>query len=306
MSGLANRFTALNKQQKMFYADMLLLMVTFFWGITFVIVKESVLQIGVFPFLTQRFFFSTILLLPLVFLKRRQMKKKTLLDGFILGVLLFGGFSLQTIALLYTTASNTAFLTGLNVVFVPLISIWLLKQKISYQIKIGVLLAVTGLYLLCSANPFGLNTGDLWAIAGALCTALHIIYTSKFSHRNNIILLTTLQLGIITLLSFSITVYQNTTAIKWYPSAINAILFCAIFATCLAFLVQTFMQRHISPTQTSLIFSMEPVFAAVYAYVIIDERLGYKGGVGATLVFAGMILAQLSPQYKGAKNYFSR
>ncbi len=276
----------------MFYANILLLTITFFWGITFVIVKESVRQIGVFPFLVQRFFFSSLLLAPLAFLRKKSLKLITIKDGTVLGVLLFGGYTFQTTALLYTTASNTAFLTGLNVVFVPLIITLLLKQKISHQVKVGVFFAMIGLYLLCTVNSLTLNAGDLWAIAGALCIALHIIFTGRYSHRNDTVLLATIQLVIITFLSFGMADLRGEIAFGWYPEVIWEILFCAIFATCLAFLIQTSMQRYTSPTQTSLIFSMEPVFAAIYAYIVINERLGYRGILGATLVFSGMIISQ--------------
>ena len=160
-------------------ANFLLLLVTFFWGVTFVMVKEAIEQVGVFVFLSQRFILAFLLLGFVCFIRRRPVTAQLLKHGAILGTLLFGGYAFQTVALLYTTASNTAFLTGLNVVLVPLAGALIFRQLITLNMKAGVFLATAGLFFLCTNGTWSFNGGDLLAATCAVCVALHVIFTLK-------------------------------------------------------------------------------------------------------------------------------
>jgi drug/metabolite transporter (DMT)-like permease len=275
-------------------AHFLLLVTTFFWGITFAIVKEAVEQVGVFLFLSQRFILAFAILLAICLLSRRKFKPASLKHGIILGSLLFGGYAFQTLALVYTTASNTAFLTGLNVVFVPLIGGLMFGHLITIHMKWGVLVAAVGMFFLCTTQGLKLNVGDLLGGLCAVCVALHIICTGRYARHNDIYWLTAIQIGTVALLSVIIALWQKDRIFVWHPEILWPLIICVLFATIFAFLVQTSMQRITSPTHTALIFCMEPVFAALYAYVTIDERLGLKGLIGAILIFGGMLLAQVS------------
>jgi drug/metabolite transporter (DMT)-like permease len=277
-----------------FTSNFLLILTTFFWGITFVVVKEAISSVDVFVFLCQRFALAFVLLLLLSLVLRRPLKLDVIKKGLILGVMLFGGFSLQTLSLVYTSASNTAFLTGLNVVFVPLFSALLFKKKIDFNMIIGVTFAFTGLYLLCAQTQLYLNTGDLLAVLCALCIALHLIYTGRYAGKSDIYWLTTIQIGAIALLSGIIAVVKGEQVFVYYPEIRNALIVCALFATIFAYLVQTTMQKYISPVNTALIFCLEPVFAAMVAYFFIGERLGARGIAGAVLIFMGMFSAEMS------------
>jgi drug/metabolite transporter (DMT)-like permease len=128
----------------------------------------------------------------------------------------------------------------------------------------------------------------------AVCVALHIICTGRYARHNDIYWLTAIQIGTVALLSVIIALWQKDRIFVWHPEILWPLIICVLFATIFAFLVQTSMQRITSPTHTALIFCMEPVFAALYAYVTIDERLGLKGLIGAILIFGGMLLAQVS------------
>jgi len=235
-----------------------------------------------------------MILVVICILSGRRFKWSMLKHGLILGALLFGAFAFQTLALLYTTASNTAFLTGLNVVLVPVIAGLLFRQIITQNMKLGVTLAAAGMFLLCTNEGLRLNTGDLLGGICAVCISLHIIFTGRYARRNDIYWLTTVQIGTVGLFSAIISFFQGHSILIWRQEIMWALVICVLFATIFAFLVQTSMQRITSPTHTALIFCMEPVFAAVYAYFMINERLGLRGIAGAVLIFSGMIISQIS------------
>ena len=283
-----------NTKLKMEGAYILLILTTFFWGITFVVVKDAVNQVDVFVFLAQRFIAASFILLLLWPFLKRRIDWKTLLRGSVLGVMLFGGFALQTLALLYTSASNTAFLTGLNVIFVPLLYAIIFRKAIAAKSLAGAVLAFIGLYLLCATGTsWSYNRGDLLGFACSICIAIHIIYTGKYARECDVYWLTTIQLGVIGLMSLLIAYITGHDALAWYPEIRNALIICVLFATIFAFLVQTSMQQFISPSSTALIFCLEPVFAAICAYFLIDENIGVNGLIGAGLILAGMILSEI-------------
>jgi len=135
--------------------------------------------------------------------------------GIIIGTLLFGSFAFQTMALLYTTASNTAFLTGLNVVLVPIAGAILLKQSVNRSVKLGIILAAAGLYLLCTNGGWSFNKGDVLAMLCAICIALHLIFTGKFARTNDVYWLTTIQIGIVALFSTLIAKLGGNEILVW-------------------------------------------------------------------------------------------
>jgi len=279
-------------------AYFLLLVTTFFWGTTFVIVKQAVEQVGVFLFLSQRFSLAFLILLVICLISRRPFKKEYLGRGAVIGTLLFGAFAFQTMALLYTTASNTAFLTGLNVVLVPIAGAILLKQAVNRSVKLGVILAAAGLYLLCTNGGWSFNRGDILAMICAACIALHLIFTGRFARESDVYWLTTIQIGVVALFSTLVAKFGGNEILVWHQEILWALVICVLFATIFAFLVQTSMQRFTSPTHTALIFCMEPVFAALYAYWAIGERFGVKGLIGATLILTGMVISEISFPYR--------
>ncbi len=275
-------------------AYLLLVLTTFFWGITFVVVKDAISKVDVFVFLAQRFLIATAILVLLWPVLRRPFTMNTFIKGLILGVILFGGFAFQTVALGLTSASNTAFLTGLNVVFVPIIATVFLRKPIAKNTLTGAVLAFTGLYLLCATGAsWALNKGDMLAFFCAICIAVHIIYTGKYARECDVYWLTTIQLGVIGLLSLGVALFTDHQVFVWYPEIQNALIVCVLFATIFAFLVQTGMQQYISPSSTALIFCLEPVFAAICAFFLINENLGVKGMIGAALILTGMILSEV-------------
>lgn len=274
-------------------AAILLLTTTFFWGVTFTVVKQAVESVDVFVFLAQRFILAFAMILPIGLYKGRRLDGATVVRGSIMGVLLFGAYAFQTVALLYTSASNTGFLTGLNVVIVPLLAALVLRERVSVGVKFAVVLAVLGLILLCGNGSLQLNRGDIMAAVCAVCVSLHLICTGEFVRRSDFYWLTVVQLGVVALLSCYGALMRGKDVMVWYPHLVLPLLVCSLIATVFAFLVQTSMQRYISHTNTALIFCTEPVFAALYARFALNERLGIYGYAGAICILGGMLISIL-------------
>lgn len=274
-------------------AALLLLTTTFFWGVTFTVVKQAVESVDVFVFLAQRFILAFVLILPIGLYKGGRLNGSTILKGVMMGTVLFGAYAFQTVALLYTSASNTGFLTGLNVVIVPILAAVLLKHRVSRNVKLAVIISVAGLLLLCGNGSLSLNRGDLLAALCAVCVSLHLICTGEFVQRSDYYWLTVVQLGVVALLSYAGALVRGREVAVWYPHLLGPLLVCSIIATVFAFLVQSSMQRYISHTNTALIFCTEPVFAAFYARLVLNERLGVYGYAGALFILGGMIISVL-------------
>ena len=284
-------------KSKRLTADFLLLVTTFFWGVTFVVVKEAIATVEIFVFLSQRFVMATIIMTAICLLLRRPFKIELIGRGAAMGIFLFGGYAFQTAALLYTTASNTAFLTGLNVVLIPLLGTLFYGYHVNKYMMLGVILASLGLYLLSTdGGALRPNRGDLLAGICAISVALHVIYTGKYAVTGDVYWLTAIQLGAVALLSVLFSLFLGDRILVWHRQIAWALVITVIFATVFAFLVQTSMQRLTSPTHTALIFCMEPVFAAIYAYFAVGERLGIPGFVGAVMILVGMVLSKIESQ----------
>ncbi|WP_239027043.1 DMT family transporter [Geomonas oryzisoli] len=259
--------------------------------------KDAISKVDVFIFLAQRFLIAAAIMLPIALTRVDRIKIRLFTHASILGILLFASYAFQTVALKYTSASNTGFLTGLSVLLVPLFGAAIFRHAVAPGIKWGVGLATPGLFLLCTDGSLNFNVGDiLGAICGA-CVALHLLYTSHFARHadSDVYLLTTLQLSVVGLLSLVSAEARGQEVFVWHPELLWTLVVCVLIATIFAFLVQTTMQKWISPAHTALIFCTEPVFAAVYAYYAAGERLGALSLLGAVLILAGMVVSELLP-----------
>ena len=288
---------------KAIFADINLLFVAFVWGTTFVVVQNAISFLEPMTFNAVRFFIAGLLLtIWLLFSYRQQVKlvhKSMISAGVIMGFWLFGGYALQTFGLLYTTSSKAGFLTGLSVVLVPLFSLLILKQKPKPNALIGILIATVGLYFLTMGDSLNLNQGDLLVFFCAISFALQIVYTGKYSSLFPTLILTVIQIFTVAILcTISALLFEdwqtafNTDVIS-EPKVFGALLVTALFATAIAFYIQTNFQRYTTPTRVALIFAMEPVFAALTGFIFANDRLSYIALFGCLFIFFGMILAEL-------------
>jgi drug/metabolite transporter (DMT)-like permease len=290
--------------KKTVVADLNLLFVAFIWGATFVLVQNAISLLEPFSFNAVRFGIAAIfLMLWMVIFHRRKIRqsldKKLLISGFILGVWLFSAYALQTFGLLYTTSSKSGFITGLSVVLVPIFAFFLLKHAPKRNAILGVIIAASGLYLLTLGDSLSVNFGDILTFFCAIAFAIHITLTGRYTTLYPTLLLTLTQISTVSLLSgISALFFENwqnalSPQVMGHFDVWLALFITSIFATALAFIAQTNFQKYTTPTRVALIFAMEPVFAAITAFIWANERLGPKALIGAFLIFAGMILAEL-------------
>jgi drug/metabolite transporter (DMT)-like permease len=270
-------------------SDLGLLTVAFVWGLTFVMVKESLLFISPFKFLFYRFALSFLLLAGLSGKRLLRLNRFILGHGALIGVFLFLGYGLQTVGLQYTTPANTGFITGLSVVIVPFLAAGLLKKPPGTYAVVGVGCAAAGLFLL-SVEKMEMDYGDLLVLLGAFAFAMHVTLVGKYVTEHDPVLLTTIQIGMVALLSFAASWGQ-----QWSlnSTVVQALFITSIFATVMAFLVQNMAQRHTPPTRTAVIFATEPVFAAVCSYILTGEPFTTKKVAGCLLILTGMLIAEI-------------
>lgn len=287
-------------KKKELKADLLLLSVAIAWGITFLMVQDAVSTTPVYSFLFFRFALASILMFFISYKFLKFINIKTILYGVVLGVFLFSAFATQTFGLTYTKSSIVAFITGLNVICVPIFSYLFFKDKIKLNVLIATNIAVLGLYLLTMSGSLTFAKGEFLTLICAFLFALQIIFTGKFSKEVNVFLLVLFQLLTVAVLSlfFSLLLDDKTFNLPYDYAFFKAVIITAIFATVYAFLIQTYMQQFTTATKTAIIFTMEPVSAAIFAYFVANETLSIIQFIGAILIILATLLAELKIKSK--------
>ncbi|HKJ68862.1 MAG TPA: DMT family transporter [bacterium] len=295
-SPLIRKFPNMYQKKKSLLADLSIGLIAFIWGTTFTVVKNALTDIGPFTFLFLRFAIAAIIILPLI-LQNTRWKNLPFKAGCMAGFFLFVGFSAQTIGLQFTTASKSGFITGLNVVFVPIFVALFEKKRLGKNALLAVLLAVTGLYLLTNPRAQSFNAGDAWTILCAVGFALHIVTLDYYTRKIDYIGLFFLQIIVVGALSGFLIPLENPGFFSLEyglpGNVVIALGITGVFATALAFFIQNWAQRITTATRTALLLTLEPVFAALTAYVMLRETLGIMGIIGAALILLGIITAEL-------------
>ena len=286
------------KQKDQFFAEFMLASVTLFWGATFPIVKDAINEMPVMAFLWVRFAMAAILLAMIAgrngfaTLDRRGWRL-----GVLLGTLLFSSYLFQTFGLERTSSANAGFLTGLGVVWVPLMAGPILKKPAAFGSRIGVCLALAGLFMLTWHTPWTINFGDLLVIICSVFVALHIIGLDAFTKGYDGRALTFVQIATMAVLGCAGSLIFEPTSWPqlWTGSLIFAFVITAVFATAYACWAMTTFQNRTTPTRAALIYTLEPVFAALFSVWLAGDRLTTIGWCGGALIVAGMIVAEIWP-----------
>jgi drug/metabolite transporter (DMT)-like permease len=272
-----------------------LVAVTAVWGVTFPVVKDAVQRVPAFEFLALRFTLAAIVTTAIFARPVLALGREGFVAGVLAGTTLFAGYAFQTVGLQYTRASNAGFVTGLFVVFAPLFATLFLRRRPHFGAMLGVVLAVTGLALLSLTNHLHVRKGDAIVLFAAISFALQIVLLARYAPRHHPGALAAVQLWVTAVLSGLWSVsgeqWRAPTASVW-----GAVVITGLFASAVAFTVQTAAQRHIGPTRTAVILTMEPVFAGLFAWLLLNERLTLRGWIGAGLILAGMLVAELWPR----------
>jgi drug/metabolite transporter (DMT)-like permease len=287
------------------WADLALFLVAVVWGSAFVAQRTGMEQVGPFTFSAARFALGGLTLLPVQRWHRLRrlagaesppsfpLQGRDLRAGSLLGLLLFGGASLQQIGLVHTTAGKAGFITGLYVIIVPLLLAVVWRERVGWGSWLGATLAVAGLFLLSVQAGFRLAPGDGWVLAGAVVWALQIIAIGRVAPGRDPLRLALVQYLVCALLSLFLAL-----AFEWETwggvlQAGPALLYAGVLSVGLGYTAQLVAQRYTTPAHAAIILSMESLLAALFGWLLLGETLTARQLLGCGLMLAGMLLAQV-------------
>lgn len=281
-------------------AELLLLLAAVIWGFAFVAQRVGMEHVGPFTYNGARFLLGALSLLPLLWLGRRSAApvgpggRRSILGGSLLaGSILFVGASLQQVGIVHTTAGKAGFITGLYVVFVPLLGL-LWGHRTPWSTWIGAALAVAGLYLLTLTDDLTVAEGDGLVLVGAFFWAGHVLVIGWLSGRRvEPVLLACLQFIVCAVLSLAVAVTTEPITASGLWGGALPILYGGLLSVGVAYTLQVVAQRDAPPAHAAIILSLETGFAALGGWLLLNESLSGRGLIGCALMFAGMLLSQL-------------
>ncbi len=266
------------------------------WGATFFLVKNILVNVDPVTLVAYRFLIAAAILAAYLLISKRSLFKN-FKPGLILGLILALLYIPQTIGLVYTSAANSAFITGIFVAFIPLLNYLVFKKKPRGIQFIVILIAIFGLYLL-TGGIREINPGDTITIFAAIMYAVHLIFVAKYIGDDiDIARLNFQQFLIVGGFSLLISIFFGRSLEVQSTTTIWTIIFLAILPTLSAFSIQLWSQKLVSPLRTSLIFSLEPLFGAVFAWTLGQEPFSLMQGLGGLMIVAAIIVYNLTSQH---------
>ena len=284
-------------------SDMLLLLTATIWGFAFVAQRVGMDYVGPFTFNGIRFALGSLVLVPFILRNNRKNASSgqksdgstvrlIFLGGGLAGFTLFTGASLQQVGLVYTTAGNAGFITGLYVVIVPLLGLFF-RQRANLGSWIGAVIASVGLYFLSITESFTIAYGDFLELAGACFWAGHVLIIGWLSPRMDSLKLAFTQFSACSILSLITAVLFETIAFNSILDATIPLLYGGALSVGIAYTLQVVAQKNAHPAHAAILLSLEAVFAALGGWIVLGETLSGRGLFGCTLMLAGMLLSQL-------------
>ena len=283
------------------------LLCTFIWGTTFIAQDTGMDDIGPFTFNAVRFFVGFLAVAPLAYIfEKKKFKdsmkksKKTFTHlAILIGVSLFLGSALQQVALIYTDVANAAFFTIFYVPMVPIILFLFYSKSLHWSIWPSVLFCVVGVYLLSDFSNATVRKGDSLVILCALFWSLHIIFIGFFIKNFNLpLFFGSLQALVVALLSTIFALYFETITVANILNESISIIYAGAMSGGIAFTLQIYAQKNIAAAPAAIIFSLEGVFAALAAWILLNQFLGLNNIIGCSLILGGVLLSQLVPIYE--------
>jgi drug/metabolite transporter (DMT)-like permease len=270
---------------------LLLVGVTAIWGVTFVQVQDAIALYPLFAFLAVRFAISAVALAPFAWRPVLALPREGVLAGLGVGLLLAGAYGFQTAGLDRTTVASTGFITGLYVVFTPILALWLFGTRVPTAAWAGVALAVVGLLLL-NGVPGGSALGNSLVLANALLQSVQIASMERFAPRYDPRALTFLQMAASCIGFAFLAVALGQIEVPHGSTVWGALLVTGIFAGALGYLIATWVQARTTAARAALVFTLEAPFAALFGVLLADEKLGWIGWLGCGVLLAGILLAE--------------
>ncbi|MBN1651147.1 MAG: DMT family transporter [Bacteroidales bacterium] len=279
-------------------SNIILLLAAAIWGFAFVAQRKGAEFLGPYTFNTLRFAIGTISLLPLYVLTRNSKHneqfewRKAIKSGLYLGLILFIASTFQQIGMSFTPASKAGFITSLYVILVPVFGLFL-GRKVTKTLWTGVLVTLVGLYLLSVREGFSLEFGDSLLIGSAIFFAMHMLMIGTYAPKHNVILLSVFQFGVTAILSLLAALYYEEIDFFSIQAAAVPILYAGVFSVGIAFTLQAYAQRKAHPAHAAIIFSFESVFALFGGWLILNEVIDLRSGIGSLFMLAGIIISQI-------------
>jgi len=279
---------------------------TFIWGTTFIAQDTGMDKIGPLTFNATRFFIGFLSIIPFALLIEKKKIFKEINNNkklffkllFWIGLFLFLGTYLQQTALLYTDVANAAFFTIFYVPMVPIILFFIYSKSIHWSIWPSVIFCVFGVYLLSDFSDATIRLGDGLVILCALFWALHIIFIGNFAKSFNLpLFFGALQALVVSFFSFIFAIFFETITIANILNESISIIYAGVLSGGIAFTLQIYAQKNISPAPAGIIFSLEGVFATIAAWIILNQILGLNNIIGCFLILCGVLFSQLLPLY---------
>jgi drug/metabolite transporter (DMT)-like permease len=295
-------------------SDLLLLLTAVIWGVAFVAQRVGMVYVGPFTFNGIRFALGILMLLP--FAIKGNPSNATRMDnlfnksskimrwgGFLTGIIIFMAASLQQVGLVYTTAGKAGFITGLYVIIVPMIGLFL-GQKTHNGTWLGAILAALGLYFLSVTKDFTIALGDLLVLMGAVLWAVHVHLIGWLSPQMNSVRLAMLQYAACSILSLLTAIFFESISIKSIQKAAVPILYGGLLSVGVAYTLQVVAQKKAHPAHAAILLSLEAVFAAIGGWVLLHEILSFRGLLGCILMLSGMLISQLYRYWRPSSTSF--
>ena len=270
----------------------LLILVSVVWGSTFLIVKDAVDSVNEHLIVFVRCFLAFVAMFIFAIFKNRKklFNKKGFFYGSILGVLLAITYTSQTIGLKFTSTGHSAFITSSAVILVPIILFVIYKFKLIKIDVFAVLIVFVGLFLLTYDFETSINFGDLITMLTAAAAAFHIVTAGRVVKKADFLSIITWQFFAASIVSITAFLLTNTAPIVLSPKSIYSLLYLGLIGTLFCYFVSVWVQKYVTSLKVAIIFSTEPVFAAIFGYFILSEVLTHKELLGASLILAGVVV----------------
>ncbi|MFX1374820.1 MAG: DMT family transporter [Promethearchaeota archaeon] len=291
---MVNNLERIKSSKKHVIARFLLILTTVLWGTSFIITKNVTEDVPIFFYIGLRFVIALIGFVPF-FPHLKHLNIKIVLMGLVTGILYFFGIAFQTIGLQTTTAGKTGFITGLSVIGVPFIA-WLgFKKPLNKRVWVAVVLSVLGMAFLLLEDESGIIIGDLLVLICAFFWVFYIIYNDKFVRLVDVYNYSIIQILVICGIGFifSFLIRESYGTMSYSPSFWYIMIYMGIGVMSLTIFFQNWSQQHVDATQTAIIFSLEPVFAAIFGFLLGNEILSVYTWIGCGLIFAAILITVL-------------
>ena len=274
-------------------AKLLFLLATVFFGMAYVFIREGVLHSNPYTFLFYRFLLACIIMFLIFSKKIIRTSKESIKYGLIIGIPFAIAVTLLTIGLQTTIASKAGFLGGLYIIFVPLALRFIKREKPLWHHLVAISIAVLGAAIISLRSDFSIALGDILVILWAVFFAVYIVLVGKFTKDKDSIQITFIQFVVTLLLTGIIALLTNNLAMPHSYIVWQSLFFIVIFATIITYLIQNRFQRYVSEVTVGLIYTTEPIFAALSAFIILNEKLTMRIVLGGGLIFLALVISEL-------------